>query len=219
MRLALVLGGASSVWEDYAEARDVCDGREFDIVSACNDIGTKWQGRLDFWVSLHPDKLADWEKARRAAGWPDGWRTVAHRQGKRKVDLITRDWGGSSGLFAALAAREHGGATHAIMCGVPMTSTPHFFSTRDWRYATHHQRGWKNHIRDIRSFCRSMSGWSREQIGAPDRAWLGLVESESRDGEAAREAGEKGAASLGDVATKHGCRDAPRGRHREEARA
>lgn len=168
-RLALALGGASSVWDDEKAARELAG--EFDLVVACNDIGTQYPG-ITHWVTLHPDKMAGWLVQRLKNGHPlTGFEIVTHRQHPKKYRM-TGDWGGSSGLLAVKVALE-AGATHVICAGIPMTATPHFFSKPNWRFAENHRNGW-NRRKDGLTRVRSMSGWTRQLLGAPSADWLGV---------------------------------------------
>lgn len=183
-RVALVLGGAGGVWRDIDAAMAL---GEYDGVVACNDIGTAWPGRLDAWVTLHPDKMADWIKAREAAGHPPADRivvydTYAEREQHRvglKPDLVVpyrfpgQQSSGSSGLFAAKVALVDLGFDRAVACGIPMDGDRgHFFGGARWNGAQRHRAGWKEALPHIRDRLRSMSGWTSELLGAPDAAFL-----------------------------------------------
>src|SRR5690606_1278796 len=106
-KVALCLGGADGVQDEWEAAQGLAT---FDYVVACNDVGTIWPGRLDAWVTLHPEYLPRWIEQRRANGYRDAARYLAHG------DYLP-DWmelvefrfpgqsnSGSSGLFAAKVA-------------------------------------------------------------------------------------------------------------------
>ena len=165
---ALVLGGAACVWADVDAALGL---GEFDMVVACNDIGALWPGRLDHWASLHPERLPKWESERRARGYPGGWVTWAHRAHKGIARDTGGDWAGSSGLLAVRVALEVG-ASRVVLAGVPLDrDAGHVVRQAAWPSADAFRKGWKRHEADLIGV-RSMSGWTREFLGAPDEVWL-----------------------------------------------
>jgi hypothetical protein len=180
---ALILGGAATVWSDADRALAL---GEFDLTIAVNDIGKVWKGRVDHWVSLHPDKLKTWIGERRKAGLNADFQTWAHRRyrgvGKREslphITSSVADWHGSSGLLAvAVALRLK--CTRIVLAGVPMSpKAAHFFDEKPWVVATRFQMAWKRNLPEIKDFVRSMSGWTAELLGEPTAAWI----EEGKDG-------------------------------------
>ena len=178
MSVALVLGGAACVWSDIEAALDV---GQYDLVVSCNDIGAAWPGRLDAWVSLHPDKFGIWLTRRRQRGYPAPAAVIGHlpaRASARLPDGITDFAGhhfegqrhsGSSGLFALKYALVDLAADTAVLCGVPMDKTHrHFFDERAWTAADAHRRGWLEALPQIKDRARSMSGWTADLLGRPE---------------------------------------------------
>ena len=72
---ALILGGASCVWDDVRELEKLIGHEWPGMVIAANDIGAHWPRRLDHWCSLHPINLADWREERARRGRPGRYRT------------------------------------------------------------------------------------------------------------------------------------------------
>lgn len=182
MRAALVLGGAGNVWDDVDAALSL---GEFAGVVACNDVGASWPGHLDAWVSLHAEKFGIWATQRTAAGYPPAGVILAHNEqcGRKGLPLCVsgrtefrfpgQRETGSSGLFALKVALVDMGFDKAVLCGVPMDAAPgHFFDPAAWRGAVSHRRGWHEVLPAIQHKARSMSGWTRDLLGAPDEAWL-----------------------------------------------
>lgn len=170
MVAALVLGGGACLWSDVDAALDL---GEYQMVVAANDAGAHWPGRLDHWVSLHPDKFPKWKHEREARGYPGGYVTWAHRPTPNN-QRDTRDWGGSSGLFAVKVALEQG-AERVVCCGVPLVKgEAHFFHADPWRSADAFRKGWKRNETELRGKVRSMSGWTAEFLGLADEAWLAV---------------------------------------------
>lgn len=171
MSVALVLGGANTLQADVAAYQGPVSG-----VVACNDAGYWWPGKLDAWVTLHPEHMAIWE-AKRAGPRP------RHFVGIRKtdlsyaypVDLVTEPFfdgmpsSGSSGLFAAKVALVDLGFDYAVLCGIPLTvDGEHFFERGAWRPATDYQKHWTLIPDRYRRRMRSMSGWTKTHFGAPE---------------------------------------------------
>lgn len=187
MMYALILGGGSCVWQDLAGWERLYGVHDGPVVAA-NDVGVHWVRRLDHWVSLHPEKFYGsdprhpegwgWVRQRKERGHSMDFTTWAKR-GPDMVNRLVRDdpWtGGSSGLLAIQVGLMH--ADRAVLCGIPMTPTQHFRESLDhqqhakWRSANAHWRGWKRRIDSMMGVVRSMSGRTREVLGAPDEDWL-----------------------------------------------
>lgn len=181
MRTALVLGGAACLHEDI----DAYDG-PVDGVVACNEAGAEWAGELDAWVSLHPlyFRKKGWRKKRKDRGYPDAKRHMGHPEAFRNKTTVMK-WmdpdveaapyrmteegpSGSSGLYAAKVALVDLGFDRIVLCGIPMTATPHFFDAAPWDSARSFQRAWLHVPIAYRKRMRSMSGWTRVLLGAPE---------------------------------------------------
>lgn len=189
MTTALVVGGAACVWDDlsaYTGSRDA--------VIAVNDIGAEWPEQLDAWVSLHArsfDTGPNWIKRRADNGHPRARRYFGHhgafKGGRREYSQLQSfatptgydfagEKSGSSGLFAAKVALVDLGFDRVVLAGVPMTPTPHFNDKRNWtkpnasgQTSAHGFRNsWLAVPQEYRDRMRSMSGWTRVLLGAPD---------------------------------------------------
>lgn len=161
---AIILGGGETLWPDLAQVPDV-DKR---TVIAINDAGVSYKRRIDYWVSLHPEKLSKWVQQR--TGNQD-YQTVCHKENRIRPDHIIREyWRGSSGLYAVQFAAETLKADDVVLCGVPMTPTPHFFGGRPWEHVHKYRDGWIEALPVIQGRVTSLSGWTRELLGAPDWA-------------------------------------------------
>lgn len=75
---------------------------------------------------------------------------------------------GSSGLFAVKVALIDLGYEDVVLCGVPMTATPHFDDNVPWPEVDLFKLGWEQALPQIDGRVRSMSGWTRELLGAPN---------------------------------------------------
>jgi len=172
LKSALVLGGASSVFDDAKRALQL---GAYDITIACNAIGTAWQGPIDIWCSLHPDRLSNWRLARANAGRMSASRHIAHKEG---YDIEGREYrfdghpSGSSGLFAVKIAMEEG-CDRIVLAGVPMeVEAAHFNSAKTWTDCSDFLPAWEQALPLIKDVTTSMSGWTAERLGMPTAAWL-----------------------------------------------
>ncbi|MCH8936060.1 MAG: hypothetical protein IIB90_10060 [Gemmatimonadetes bacterium] len=86
--------------------------------------------------------------------------------------------GGASGMLAIQVASVLG-VRRAVLCGIPMDTTPHFpesvihKSTDKWMAVAGHWRAWVRHLDKIKGWVRSMSGRTMEVLGGrPTAEWL-----------------------------------------------
>lgn len=144
-------------------------------IIAVNNIGFDYPGPLEHWATMHPDKMPEWVKKRRANGHPPAgtlWRP-RHRQAGGSLEM--RDapsWGGSSGLFACVVAVK-ALEMRAVLCGVPMQpERAHYDDGKPWNDCKHYLNSWKTYLPQINGKVKSMSGWTKEVLGTPDQVWL-----------------------------------------------
>lgn len=177
---ALVLGDARCVREDAAAALSMFDP---DAVAATNNIGRDWEGRLDYWCTLHPESTRDWSGGiqkvladRLAAGRnrPQVW---AHKRADG-IDRVSGDektspWmKGSSGLLCVRALRMEG-FERIVLAGVPMSKDGgHYYDGKDWLQFDHYTAAWKTLRDELAPYVRSMSGLTRELFGEPSPDWI-----------------------------------------------
>lgn len=171
--IALCLGGAKSVWEDLAAAKALIGNRPHTVV-ACNYAGIQYAGRIDAWVTLHPERFQPWQEARAAKGYNTDYRAFVHarRHNQAPAEAVPERWAGSSGLFMAQIALEVLGAAGAILCGVPMeASGRHIHWPGEWGATKLYRPAFLKAQADGAAI-RSMSGWTADLLGRPDAAWL-----------------------------------------------
>ena len=179
---ALILGGAACVWDDVKMLEELL-GHPWDgLVIAANDVGCHWPRRLDHWCTLHPEKLGGWlaDRVRRGGNADlDTWtRKTGPKGGVPGHHHHLTAWaGGATGMLAVQVAHTLG-AVRAVLCGIPMTNTPHFkestvhHSGRPWGSVNSHWRQWNTLRGRMQGWVTSMSGRTRDLLGAPSRAWL-----------------------------------------------
>lgn len=185
MTRAVILGGAACVWSDLARLRRLCGGSWPGIVVTVNDAHVAYCGRVDHFVTQHAEQVNVWKRHRAEAGgnadyrtWGCKWPTRKHDPHLENVDEAIAPWGsGSSGLHAVTVCRVALGIDRVVLCGVPMTKTPHFpgallADSGDWKWAENHQDRWTSRLHLMEPWVRSMSGWTKGLLGAPTRDWL-----------------------------------------------
>jgi len=174
-RVAAILGGGSSVWADAKMAfRDYRP----DATILINDTIADYPGEADIAVTLHPEKLPAWLKARDEAGYPAIPEIVSYRTYN---DLVTRvepylwpemKYSGSSGLYAIKVALS-AGYDRNILCGVPMSADhDHYLRKAPWRDTPLFIPAWDAVRNRIAPFVRSYSGWTASQYGRPTMDWV-----------------------------------------------
>lgn len=176
---ALILGGASCVWDDVL-AWEAVYGHQWDgLLIAANDIGAHWPRELHHWVSLHPPSFKRWRALRRAQHLPAGYTTWGKEQDLPRplADKSLVPWvGGSSGMLAVQVAQALE-CTRVVLCGIPMTPSAHFQQTKEtfapsWLQANAHWRVWPRNAEKMAGWVKSMSGRTQELLGAPSMEWL-----------------------------------------------
>jgi hypothetical protein len=173
--IAIIIGGALCWQQDLDNARKLIGDRAFRFFVVNDHIKT-FSGPC-IAVTLHPDKLHGqfaWLLERRKKGFPEPEQIWAHKKANSVThDTNTKEWGGSSGLFAVqVALRE--GYRKVIGCGIPMTvDGSHYIRGIKWQSAIAFRAGWVRNKSTIAPYFRSMGGWTAEQFGYPNEEWLG----------------------------------------------
>lgn len=180
MTPALLLGGAKSLWDDLAQLEELVGGTWPHTVFAINDSGWAYPHRIHYWVSLHQEKMPGWMERRRESGFPmDGievwggsWVTKQDDSKLSWVDhILPVRLVGSSG-FHAVEIALHLGHTRVVIAGMPMDFGPHFDRPGPWDSAMFHRPAWEQSAEHWQNLVRSLSGWTAELLGRPDREWL-----------------------------------------------
>ena len=185
--IALVLGGAACRWDDVdrleAMVGSPWPGIVIGVNEACckpDSYGRGWTRRFDALATLHTEKVVRWKHARRqfvrslgrSPLW-DHYEVWGHTN-RSAVDRNFHGWpGGSSGLYAVSVALEMG-AAGVVVCGCPIDDQDNAFRGERWHAFKRYRKGWKKQRRlGGLERVRSMSGWTAELCGEPDREWLG----------------------------------------------
>ena len=121
--IAAVLGGAKGGIDELVEISRKTPVR---LLFAIDDIAAEYPGRVDYFVTLHPEKLPQWLERRRSLGLSEPGAVVAHDKREHVTEVVDYHWlgtegSGSSGLYAAKVALERTNLP-VVLCGVPMNS-------------------------------------------------------------------------------------------------
>jgi hypothetical protein len=177
VKRALILGSANTLREDLRGALSMCDN--YEVVIAAKGAALEWGGRLDAWVTLHPDRIKremDLRVHHRKFPRPD--RVYAHRQeaGVTHVSEYKFDGqktSGSSGHFALYVAIVHYGCDRNVLCGIPLEKHMGRLDGKEhWSGSRAFRDDWNQSLPHIKPFTRSMSGWTKSLLGEPTPSWL-----------------------------------------------
>ncbi len=169
-RIAVVVGGAECVWEEIEKAKSLSTNIDFIITNDCIPL---FPGEC-IAATLHPDKVTNWLIQRHNNNYSEPSEIWTHEQSRHPNRLIKRlrDWGGSSGLFAAQVAM-HRGHDRILLCGVPMAAhIKHVTRKSRWDACGAFVRAWDNHKGDLIGRVKSFSGWSKDLLGEPTQQWI-----------------------------------------------
>lgn len=172
--MAVILGSGASLQGDIAAL-----GEWTGTVIAVNRAGIAYPGRIDHWVTLHPEMLEGFMEERAIAYGPSDFTTWSQRpHDDAQVDRVVTDIEpkGSSGLFAARIALRHLGCDRVVLAGIPIDDGPHFYDADGVRSGPafrYYRPAWLRARRqEFSGRVRSLSGWTREILGSPDNEWL-----------------------------------------------
>lgn len=172
-KAAIVIGTAGCVWEDLARVEHL---REAADIFAVKEIGAFLPWIVHHWVTLHPKELPHLMALRLVRHYGMDIKPVTHSN--KPHSAVDHAWemanyGANSGFYAAEVALVMG-YDRIILAGCPADNTPHFYDP-PWRKTTagdsHVLKAWRLEIMrngEIRSRVRSLSGWTRDLLGAPE---------------------------------------------------
>ena len=181
MKTALIVGCADCLWDDVKTAHAL---GKYDATYCVKMAGIYWPHKFQTWVSLHPEWQAGYEGERKERGYPDGYETVGPLQGevgmhaKHKVDRrVSYRFPGSnasasSGIYAAKVAMEDGYG-RIVLAGIPMQAEQnHFIRGKEWKQCDSFIVGLYAAIPFLDGKVKSVSGLTRELLGAPTKEWI-----------------------------------------------
>ena len=176
---ALVIGRAKGVWEEVEQAKDMT---VFDHVLVVGKAGIDYPDGIDHWVSFHTMLFERWALLRSKKGYPEAlnyWGAIYRRRPGAdpptfdKPISYTRCEGGSSGLVAVMVALNELGAQRVVLAGIPMKAEAgHYDEAGIWKEAGKYFPTWEERFDELNNRVKSMSGRTRDLLGAPNIEWL-----------------------------------------------
>lgn len=150
----LIVGDSPGKFDDIKEFEKF--GVKYDVCCV-NRAGLVYPHKFKYWYSGHPPELLEW-----AAQRPDSGAELWSYRDWPGLNLglikITR---GSSSLNAVQLALTTWGYSRVVLAGIPLNEDYKLF-----------RNGWQM-VPECAPFIRSMSGWTAEQFGKPDKAFTG----------------------------------------------
>ena len=166
MKPLIVIGAAPCLKDDMQNAPKA----DYDYMAIGLDAVDKYLGRIEYMATFHPDEIPAIKERRKASGGNIDYKVIKHNAANdtHEADYIMEYWKptGSSALLGVQAALGIG-YKKIILCGCPLEGE----NAKGDGYAFF-QDGWKSNIDKVKDNVRSMSGWTKELLGAPDGDWL-----------------------------------------------
>ncbi|MEN6375582.1 MAG: hypothetical protein ABFD75_12510 [Smithella sp.] len=164
------LSALSSIYQgmlpmySYGNDRTACDVMliGFDSVDKC-------LFPAKYFATYHPSEIVMSKERRAKEGGNTNWTIISHQQHEGLVNIIIPLVGvpsGSSALLGVHAGIQEG-YKKIVVCGCPLTGS----NDKGNSYEIF-RKGWEAKINEIKDYVRSMSGWTRDFVGAPTAEWL-----------------------------------------------
>jgi hypothetical protein len=178
-KILIIIGSAPCVTEDIASL--LCamnlDPCSCSYMLIGLDAVEKHPAHAEYFATYHPSDIGPAFGRRKAAGANTDYMIIAHQPhidastGRDLVDLIIpfEPPTGSSALLGVLAGIKLG-YEKIIVCGCPLMGK----NDKQYDYANF-RAGWTAKLAMIKDKTRSMSGWTKELLGAPTKEWLDAV--------------------------------------------
>jgi hypothetical protein len=174
----IVMGIAPCLEEDLAE---ICYGQshKFDFLAVGMDCSDRVKFPIQHAATYHPNEFPIFKDRRNAIGGNLDYMTHSHANGTfaDKIIIPDRIWPlvarhPESGSSAYLGCQVGVGLGYLkiVLCGCPMAG-PNLIKPKTNPYDAF-QEGWIKHAHLLQNKVRSMSGWTRDFLGYPEKEWL-----------------------------------------------
>jgi len=170
-KILVIVGSAPCVGDDIAAFTSAfgLQPSAYDFMLIGFDSVDKCLFPAKYFATYHPTEIVMSKERRVQAGGNTDWIIISHQQHEDLVDIIIPLVGvpsGSSALLGAHAGIQEG-YKKIVVCGCPLTGN----NDKGASYEVF-RRGWEAKFNEIKDYVRSMSGWTRDFIGAPTAEWL-----------------------------------------------
>ena len=173
MSSLIVIGSAPCAKADLAAFLEIVrdsdlSSRKVSVMAIGLDAVNKFMGQVAFVATNHPEDIPEIKKRRQNAGGNIDYLVVSPLPGPG-IDMVEpyRPPSGSSAITGTLAGIRIG-YEKIILCGCPLTGN----APEGNSYAAFRE-GWTVNREAFGDKVRSMSGWTREFLGAPTKEWFG----------------------------------------------
>lgn len=170
----LVMGSSPLMKADCESFLEIYK-RQVDYLAVGMDVMDRIAQNIKYFATYHPKDILPAKTRRERMGYNLDYRIISHIPFPKKenniIDLIIaidtkKEKSGSSAMLGCLAAIEIG-YSKIILCGCPLEG-----KNADGVNYKQFQRGWLYHEKKVQGIVKSMSGWTKEFLGAPDKGWL-----------------------------------------------
>lgn len=170
--ILIIIGAAPCVVDDVYAVIKMMESEKgyesFDFCAIGIDAVNKCRWPIQYFATYHPSEIDTAKERRASLGGNTNYRVISHVQYQDKVDMIVpfEAPSGSSSLLGVLAGLEMGYGK-IVVCGCPLTGS----NDKGYDYSNF-RTGWTEKVNAIKDKTRSMSGWTKELLGSPDKNWL-----------------------------------------------
>lgn len=170
-KILVIVGSAPCVGDDIAAFTSAfgLQPSAYDLMLIGFDSVDKCLFPAKYFATYHPTEIQMSQERRAKAGGNTNWTIISHQQHEGLVNIIIPLVGVPSGSSALLGV--HAGIQEEykkiIVCGCPLTGK----NDKGNDYEVF-RKGWEAKLSEIKDYVRSMSGWTKELVGAPTAEWL-----------------------------------------------
>lgn len=167
-RILIVVGSAPTALDDIHALPEAGGMRDYMIVGKhAARLPIPW--RVEYLATYHPEDIEAARAFRFKAMGNIDYKVICHKK-EPGVDIVVpyEPPSGSSSFLAALGGKLLG-YQKIILCGCPLAVVPG--QARNENYAVFRE-GWEVHSGKLEGKARSMSGWTRDHLGAPTNDWM-----------------------------------------------
>lgn len=162
----IVLIGRAPCW-DFDFSRFCQFNIPFDIGAIGLDC--PYEGDIEYFFTYHPNDIKQYNEKRKQKGLSLNYTIVSHVFDKDNIVSQTEPWespSGSSAMLGTLFSMRIG-YEKIVLCGCPLEgNNDKGFSYKPFR------KGWMTRKDKVVNKVRSMSGWTAEFLGKPEKDWF-----------------------------------------------
>jgi len=161
-----IIGAAPGALSDLAALPRLAS---FVLMAIGLDAVALVQAPLKYVATYHSADIPEIYRRRETIGGNTDFELISHKRDNERISIVIDDWwkpSGSSALLGVQAALRIG-YDRIIVCGCPLEGK----NAKNSSYEGY-RRGWEAHAAEISGKVRSMSGWTRDFLGAPTNEWL-----------------------------------------------